>query len=68
MAYMYCPDSSVDAVTGQCSSPVWVAGSPGGLPPLTGSQGAAISAAILACWGLGYVGRLFRYALRGRTA
>lgn len=69
MSYQYCPDANVDPSTGQCTvTPVWVPGTPGGLPPLTGAEGAEISAAILGCWCIGYVGRLIRYALKGRIS
>lgn len=67
MPYLYCPSEAIDQSTGQCSDPHWVE-SAGGLPPLSAQQGAAIAGAIATVWALGYVGRLIRYALRGRIS
>lgn len=66
MPWMYCPSESLDTSTGQCSDPHWVQDSPGGLPPLTGEQGAQIAASIVGAWALGYVGRLIVKAMKGR--
>jgi hypothetical protein len=68
MPYLYCPSEAIDQSTGQCSDPHWIEGTPGGLPPLTGAEGAQIAGAIVGCWALGYVGRLIRYAMRGRIS
>jgi len=66
MSYLYCPDEAIDQSTGQCTDPHWVQ-VPGGLPPLSATQGAAIAAAIATAWALGYCGRLIRNAMRGRA-
>lgn len=67
MAWLYCPDESIDTTTGQCSDPHWVQQFPGGFPPLSGAEGAQIAGAILSAWALGYVARLINRSLRNRS-
>lgn len=59
--YLACASSDVDAVTGQCSRPVWVA-QQGGFPALDMVSASAIAAAILACWAVAYSIKVIRRA------
>jgi hypothetical protein len=68
MAWLYCPPESLDASTGTCSRPVWVDQMPGGLPPLSGAQGAQIAWAVVGVWTLGLIGRFIIKAIRNRNS
>ncbi|RUL78770.1 hypothetical protein EKH80_02865 [Dyella choica] len=51
--YLACDPANVDATTGHCSAPYWVA-QPSMLPPLDAVGGAAIGVAILLTWATAY--------------
>jgi hypothetical protein len=48
-----CPPDQFDASTQACAGPVWVEYA-GGLPPLSATDGAQISAAIVGVWAIGW--------------
>lgn len=59
---MVCDDADYDAATATCAAPVWVPDA-GIFPPLSASDGAAISAAILSVWVVGAAARWVRKSL-----
>lgn len=53
VVFYACAQTDLDASTGVCTHPVWVA-QPSIFPPLSAAQGIAIAVAILALWALAF--------------
>jgi len=59
--FLACAPADIDATTGACAHPVWVA-QPTLIPPLDAASGTAIAVAILACWAVAVAFRSTRQA------